>query len=229
MLPKKLVLCATLLAALLVLVSRPIFAQPGTASIILTVDATDAPRKLLHTKESVAVIPGKLTLFYPKWIPGEHGPTGPVIDMAGLKITADGKTIAWKRDLEEMYEIHCEIPSGTDTIDVAFDFILPSTGRGLFFRCFFNGAAPGVKLEPSHHLPAFIAPRWHHRDSEHDAACRMEICIGADHGQPANNSIFFAPVTLTTLIDSPLLTGHAPPPDRCHSLFRCSPLPRPPQ
>ena len=62
----------------------------ATVSIMLTVDASEAPRKILHTHEVIPVRPGALTLLYPKWIPGEHGPTGPVIDVAGIRITAGG-------------------------------------------------------------------------------------------------------------------------------------------
>ena len=207
MLPKKLVLCATLLAALLVLVSRPIFAQPGTASIILTVDATDAPRKLLHTKESVAVIPGKLTLFYPKWIPGEHGPTGPVIDMAGLKISANGKIISWRRDLDEMYEIHCDVPSGTATIDIAFDFILPPQAEG-----FSSGASSTAQLLVLSWNQVIIYPLSSRPDGitvtpSVTLPAGWKFASALTTASQTNNSIVFAPVTLTTLIDSPLLTG----------------------
>ncbi len=37
------------------------------------------------------VEPGPLTLLYPKYLPGEHGPTGPIADLAGLVITVDGE------------------------------------------------------------------------------------------------------------------------------------------
>ena len=64
-----------------------------TSTITLSVDATEAPRKLFHARMTMPASPGPMTLVYPKWIPGEHGPTGPIIDLAGLKITAGGKTI----------------------------------------------------------------------------------------------------------------------------------------
>ncbi len=54
-------------------------------------DATEAPRKIFHARMTIPAKPGTLTLYYPKWIPGEHGPTGPIQDLAGLKFTANGK------------------------------------------------------------------------------------------------------------------------------------------
>ena len=106
-------LCPMISIALLLSAPQRTFSQTDQSSINLTVDATEAPKKILHSRETISVHPGALTLFYPKWIPGEHGPTGPVIDMAGLKIIAGGKSISWRRDLEEMFAIHCEVPRGS--------------------------------------------------------------------------------------------------------------------
>src|SRR5437870_4964280 len=67
----------------------------STAPITLTVDATDAPRGLFHAHLVIPVTPGALTLYYPKWIPGEHGPTGPIMQLAGLRFSASGRAIPW--------------------------------------------------------------------------------------------------------------------------------------
>src|ERR1044071_8355797 len=101
-----------------------IFTSVSTAwaqAVTLTVHATDAARNLIHSKLRIPVKPGPLTLFYPKWIPGEHSPTGPINNMVGLKLTADGKPIAWQRDDVEMFALHCQIPPGVSFLDVAFD------------------------------------------------------------------------------------------------------------
>ena len=70
-------------------VSR-LFRRPGLAALLLAglpalaaedrpvrldVDAREAPRKILHARLTIPARPGALTLAYPKWIPGEHGPT----------------------------------------------------------------------------------------------------------------------------------------------------------
>ena len=58
-----------------------------------------------------------MTLYYPKWIPGTHGPSGPIADLAGLKIQAGGKAVAWKRDDIDMYAFHCTVPESAAAIE----------------------------------------------------------------------------------------------------------------
>src|SRR5213075_944873 len=100
------------------------------SSIQLTVDATDAPRKILRAKMTIPVSPGPLTLVYPKWIPGEHGPTGPIVNLAGLKLTAGGKTVPWRRDDVEMYSFHLDVPAGVRELEVGLDFLSPTFAGG---------------------------------------------------------------------------------------------------
>ena len=106
------------IAIILFLASASALAQ---TAMTLNVDATDAARNLVHSKLTIPVKPGPLTLFYPKWIPGEHSPTGPINDLVGLKLSAGGKSIAWRRDDVEMFAFHCDIPQGVTTLDVTLD------------------------------------------------------------------------------------------------------------
>src|SRR5262249_59679320 len=94
----------------------------------LQVDATDAPRNILHSVVTVPVAPGPLTLVYPKWIPGNHRPTGPIQNLTGLHIKAGGKEIAWQRDLVDMWAFHIQVPAGVQEIEAAFD-TLTSNGK----------------------------------------------------------------------------------------------------
>ncbi len=103
-------------------------AQPRP--IELSVDATEAPRRLLHAKMKIPVIAGPLTLYYPRWIQGEHSPNGPINDLAGLKLSAAGKPISWRRDDVDLYAFHCVIPPGTDTLEVALDYLGAGKGDG---------------------------------------------------------------------------------------------------
>ncbi len=54
-------------------------------NISLTVDATKTQNKILHAHLVMPVKSGPLTVYYPKWIPGEHGPDGPIASLSGLK------------------------------------------------------------------------------------------------------------------------------------------------
>ena len=92
-------------------------------NILLTVDATQTPRKILHAKLVLPVKPGRVTLYYPKWIPGEHGPDGPVRSITGLKFEADGKSIPWQRDPLDVYTFHVNVPAGVSRLSASYDYI----------------------------------------------------------------------------------------------------------
>ena len=117
--------------AVLSLLSLPLDAQ---TPVKLKVDATDAPRRLFHVQMTMPAKPGPMTLLYPEWIPGEHGPTGPIVNLVGLKIEGGGKTIPWKRDSVNMYAFHLDVPAGATSLDVAFDFISPPETGGFHLR-----------------------------------------------------------------------------------------------
>src|SRR5438105_4017467 len=105
----------------------------GPAPVItIALDAREAPRKIFHARLSIPASAGTLTLYYPKWIPGEHGPTGPIQDLAGLKFTANGQTLAWRRDLEDGWTFHIEVPTGVTSIEASLDFISPAGGEAMY-------------------------------------------------------------------------------------------------
>jgi Peptidase M61 N-terminal domain len=104
---------------------------PAAQTVTLTVDATEAQRKLFRAQQVIPVNPGTLTLYYPKWIPGTHGPTGPIINLSGLKFTASGKTLPWRRDPVDMYTFHLDVPQGATTVQASFEFLAPTSAGSL--------------------------------------------------------------------------------------------------
>lgn len=90
----------------------------------LTLDARAAARGLMYSHIVVPVKPGPFTLVYPKWIPGEHTPSGPLNDLAGLRISANGVPLPWARDPIDMYAFHVLVPEGASSLDVDFDVLL---------------------------------------------------------------------------------------------------------
>jgi predicted metalloprotease with PDZ domain len=96
--------------------------------ITLEVDASEAPRKLYHARLAIPTEPGPVTLYYPKWIPGTHGPSGPIADLAGIKMQAGGKAVPWRRDDVDMYAFHCTVPEGSATLEVSLDLLAASRG-----------------------------------------------------------------------------------------------------
>jgi predicted metalloprotease with PDZ domain len=98
------------------------FAQSSTP-LQLHVDLTDAPRHIIHARVEIPVTPGPITLEYPEWIPGDHRPTGPIDNLAGIFVRANGKEIPWRRDSVDLYGIHVEVPQGVNRLEVALDFL----------------------------------------------------------------------------------------------------------
>src|SRR6476619_6117791 len=94
------------LAILVVLFAHSALAQP------ILVDATDARRGVFHSHMTIPAASGAMTLVYPKWIPGEHMPSGPLMQVAGLHVRASGNEIAWTRDAVEMFSFHVTVPAG---------------------------------------------------------------------------------------------------------------------
>ena len=94
---------------------------PGTLQI--HVDASDTRQGIFRVHETIPVQAGELTLLYPKWLPGDHSPSGPIAMLAGLKITANGQPLRWKRDKYDVYAFKADVPQGVSDIGVDFQFL----------------------------------------------------------------------------------------------------------
>src|SRR5215471_11435562 len=97
-------------------------------AITLQVDASQVALKIVRIHMLIPAKPGPLTLYYPKWIPGEHAPDGPIANVTGLEMKSEGQTVRWERDLLDVYTFHVNVPEGADNLEVAFDYIEPSGG-----------------------------------------------------------------------------------------------------
>src|SRR5215469_1401028 len=106
--------------AVILLITSVAFSQ-ATIKERLQVDASDAPRNILHSVVTIPVAPGPVTLVYPKWIPGNHRPTGPIQNLTGLHIKAKGQELDWQRDLVDMWAFHVQAPAGVSELEVSFD------------------------------------------------------------------------------------------------------------
>ena len=93
----------------------------GTASV--DVDLREAPRGVLKVHLVLPVQSGPLTLVYPKWLPGRHGPAGPITNLAGPKLTALGHAVQWKRDDVDMYALHLQVPPGANELQADFEVL----------------------------------------------------------------------------------------------------------
>ena len=109
---------------ILTLVLHASLISAQSTPIRITADLSDAPRKLFHAEIDLPVNAGPITLITPQWIPGTHMPIGPAGAIVGVVFTADGKTLAWRRDDVNLYEFHLTIPQGVTTLHAHLDCIV---------------------------------------------------------------------------------------------------------
>ena len=105
---------------------------PGT--ITVEVDATNLSQRIFRVKETIPAVPGDLTLLYPEWIPGGHSPRGAIDKVAGIRFSANGQRLAWRRDPLEVDAFHLTVPEGASSVTAEFDFLTP-TGSGRRSAC----------------------------------------------------------------------------------------------
>jgi predicted metalloprotease with PDZ domain len=174
--------------------------------ITLNVDAREAPRRIFHARLSFPVSAGPLTLYYPKWLPGNHRPTGPIANVVGLRFSAAGEVVPWRRDNVDMYAFHVDVPAGTTALEVSFDYVTPSRGPGRF-----DPVSTDQLMILNWNVVLLYPADQPGRDYVYKAA--LELPAGWKFGTPlpvasqSGDKITFAPVPLNTLIDSPVLAG----------------------
>jgi predicted metalloprotease with PDZ domain len=189
----------SLLLMVSALVWIPSFAD-AAQTISLTVDATKSPEKLLRSHEVIPVSPGPLTIYYPKWIPGEHGPSGPITSVTGLKFEGNGKVIPWQRDLLDVFIFHVDIPPGVSKLEASFDFIEPEG----------NSATNNLTVLEWNDVVLYPAGT---RAEEQTYDARLILPEGWKFGSSlpveseSGKEIVFKPISLDLLVDSPVIAG----------------------
>jgi predicted metalloprotease with PDZ domain len=179
--------------------------RPGV--IRVDVDATQAPQRILHTHLTVPVQPGPLTLLFPEWVPGEHMPDGPINNIAGLKFLAGKKALVWRRDLLDMFAFHLTVPEGVSSLDVRFDFLISGAESG-----YSSGASSTAYINDLSWNQVILYPKgFAVKDLIY--APSLKIPPGWKFGtalpgaKQNGETITFDSVALSTLVDSPVLSG----------------------
>jgi len=167
----------------------------------LVLDARDAGRGLMTATMRIPVKPGPFTFVYPKWVPGEHGPTGPLADISQIKVSANGQPLDWRRDQVDMYAFHVDVPRGVNTLDVRFTVLLNS---------------PDTMSTPNLAIVNWNRVLFYQNDTNsHDVYFKPSIILpdGWSYGtalpgpQQSGQRVDFAVVALNMLVDSPLDCG----------------------
>ncbi|HEX4424021.1 MAG TPA: M61 family peptidase, partial [Terriglobales bacterium] len=175
-------------------------------AIRLSVDLTDAPRNIFHAQLAIPVKPGPFTLVYPEWIPGNHRPSGPIANLTGLVIKAAGQTLVWNRDPVDMYAFHVEVPAGVSELQVSLDDITSSGSAGA------SGGAASSNVLDLNWNQVVLYPQGTSSD-EVQFVPSVHLPAGWKFGtalivaKTSGDETEFNPVSLTTLVDSPLIAG----------------------
>jgi len=189
--------------ALLALGSSSIL-QAQKTPIQITADLSDAPRKLYHAEVDIPVAAGPVTLTTPKWIPGNHRPTGPVDEITGVVFTANGKVLPWRRDDEDLYQFRVSVPAGVTTLHAHLDCIVTARisqklavlewEKLLLYPA--NTPVKEISIQPSVKVPA----GW-------GVGTALTPTDGYDPQHPKGGTTHFAATTVEQLEDSPIITG----------------------
>jgi predicted metalloprotease with PDZ domain len=180
----------------------------SAAPITLRVDATNVASNVYHAHLTMPATPGPMTLYYPKWIPGEHGPTGPINGLTGLKISANGKSVPWLRDGVDMFAFQIDVPSDATSLDIDLDFLAPAPGAN-----FTAGASTSPRLAVLSWNTVLLYPKTSASSDSLQVDATLRIPAGWQYATALEtrgrngDEIQFESASLTRVIDSPVQLG----------------------
>lgn len=204
-------LSAALCLALAAIAAREARAAPAPASapaLSVDVDLREAPRRLFRARVRIPAKPGPLEVVYPKWVPGNHRPTGPINDLAGLSFTAGGQKLEWRRDPVDLWRFHLIVPAGASEVEIALELLSPPPKPP-------DGHDGGSEATAN-----LLLLSWHQvllvpaGASMQDTRVRARVHLpdgwrsaSALTQSGATGEVALPETTLETLVDSPLLAG----------------------
>src|ERR1700722_10983962 len=176
-----------------------------TGEIHLKVDASDTNHRVVHVHETLSGVGPDTVLLYPKWLPGTPAAGGTIDRLGGIRITANGAPVAWKRDPVDVFALRLNLKPGTHAVDIDFDYLSPTSGK--------VGA-----LEMSRELmliewnelvfyPAGYFARQIPAEVQLQLPVDWQFGSALETASTGHAQTRFKRTTLETLIDSPLYAG----------------------
>ncbi|EIL89573.1 peptidase M61 [Rhodanobacter sp. Root627] len=178
---------------------------PFEGTVQINVDATDVAHRIFRVHEVIPAQPGPLTLLYPQWLPGNHSPTGPIDKLAGLVVTANGKTLPWKRDTLNVYAFHVDVPAGASSVEVAFQFLSPqekNQGRVVMTPEMLN-----LQWNASSLYPAGYATKGITAQTSVKFPAGWQFGSALEVASRDGDTVHFKPISYDNLVDSPIYAG----------------------
>ncbi len=177
---------------------------PGT--LRLEVDVSDVRQGIWQVRQVIPVAqPGRLTLLFPQWIPGNHAPRGELDKLAGLTFRANGRAIGWTRDPVDVFAFHLDVPAGAREVEARFQYLTPTAsdqGRVLVTREMLNLQWEDVSLYPAGYYTRRIPVS---ASVTYPTGWRAATAL-----RPAGstgNRVTYGVVSYETLQDSPVFAG----------------------
>jgi predicted metalloprotease with PDZ domain len=193
-------------AFLFVVLTRTAYSASASVAYV-DVDAREASRGIERAHLSLSVHPGYLKLLYPKWLPGDHSPSGPIASLGGLKFVAGGRVLPWRRDPLDMYAIELEIPAHVSTLEVDLEVTAADAPSGLSAMQVATGAVAIILWNRLLLYPAGVSSDQLQYRPSLTVPAGWQLASALTARETNGNHIVFAPETLTTLIDSTVLTA----------------------
>ena len=182
---------------------------PYLGTLAVEVDLTDLDRKIMQVRQVIPVAAGPLTLLYPQWLPGTHSPRGRVQRLSGLQITADGKPLVWTRDPADVFAFHLTVPPGVASLNVEFQHLSPvssAADRVVMTPEIIGLQWNTVMLYPAGHNASAITVK---ASAKMPTDWKIASALDVVKRDPMRTGDWyeFKPVSLETLVDSPLWAG----------------------
>ena len=178
---------------------------PYAGTIAIDVDATDLAQRIFRIKQTMPVQTGPLTLLFPAWLPGNHAASGPIDKIAGLRISANGQPLDWKRDPLDVYAFHVDVPQGVSSLSMDYQYLTPTDrdqGRVVMTPNMLNLQWIAMVLYPAGHY----ASRINYQASV-TYPSGWQAGTALDVEQRSGDVVRYKPVPLDILVDSPVYAG----------------------
>ena len=183
--------------------------QPYPGTLTVNVDLTGAPKRVFRVQETIPVKPGTMTLYYPEWIPGEHAASGPIENVSGLIITADGKQLPWRRDLRDMFALSLDVPEGVSQLNLEFQFLSPGSDEGSLFGASASSTPNLVDVE--FNQLAFYPAGYYSRQIQMQPTVTLpqgwKFASALQVDSQSGNTTHFKALSFNNFVDSPLIAG----------------------
>ena len=176
---------------------------PGTVKI--HVDASDVAHRIFRVTEEIPAKPGPLTLLYPRWLPGNHSPSGPISKLAGLVVKAGGRELPWMRDTVDVYAFHVQVPQGATAVQVAFEYLSPQNpGEG---RVVMTPEMLNLQWTANTLYPAGYYARRISTEASVTLPEGWQCGTALEEASRAGATVTFKPIAYDDLVDSPIYAG----------------------